>query len=178
MAEATEKNVTPKGWKAAGRRTKYGDWIKLETLKGYSVRPQKMSVEHEATLRRMELEQGSRLSPDIQRVNKRRAAEWKEAHPKEDREPSIMEIQELMTDAEWEKLAGVIVGAIMPPEMIRHCMLYGIAETDLDDEKGQPLKWTTELVDQLCEYSPVAHEIAEIAQRWNAPLPKGSAADS
>jgi len=171
------------GWKAAARKTKYGDWTKLETLPGYSVRPQKMAVEQGAEMRRMTMEAGRFASPDTQRIMKQKTAEWKAANPEEKdaetgevREPSITEIQELMSDAEWEKITNVLGVATMDIEMVRHLMLYGIFETDLDDDAGKKLKWNEELVDQLMEYEEQAREIAGIARRWNTPLPHGSGA--
>lgn len=176
-----EKNVTPVGWKASARRARIGEKVPLETIEGeYWIRPQKLSVDAAGDYRRLMLAAGKCATPATQRLIKEKSAEWLAEHPEAEDgyEPTMVDIQLLMTDEEWERITSIMDIASADNAQLRLLMIEGVAESNLTDEKGNNIAWSEELVDQLMEFEALAREISGVAQRWNAPLPAGSGDDS
>lgn len=158
-----------KNWEDIARKRRVGEKVLLKSLEGEVwVRPHKYSIDDQSELLEIALEQGLDLPPEITK---------KLGQAAQDGAENGVEMFGALDLADRQTVLRHLAQKSVSGPYIRKVMLAGIAEYGIDGE-DEVLSWDTEVVEKMMQYSDVATEIVEIAQRFNGPLAKGSAKSS
>jgi hypothetical protein len=139
------------------------------------MRPQKLSIEAQDEIKKLQMVSAAQLKPSLRRAFDKARQAWRDSNKDEEqREPEFAELQQYLSDDEWQAFATAGTAADVEKAIIRIRLLHGIAEHDLDDKDGNIVPVSEALVDAIEQYSTVAREMASIVEEWNRPLANGS----
>ena len=168
------------GFKAAAKNVLLGKKVELKSFQkedggSYHLTPRKLSVDARTALRKAQVELGAAASPEVQKMLKEKAVEYRKAHKiKEEKEVSMADLQQLMSDVEWQKMLDATKGAFDQVNIIKIYLLHGIGVHDLDDTEGKVLPIDEALVDSIMDIEVLATEMVDIIREWDSPLQEGS----
>lgn len=168
------------GFKAAAKNVLFGDKVELQSFEKegggkYFLTPRKLSVDAKAALRREQIELGTAAGPAVQKLIRDKKKEFLALNKKDESdEVKLADLQDMMTDEEWDSLLTSSKTAMDQRPIMRILLRHGIGRHNLDDDKGKVLPIDDDLVEAIMDIDVLAKEMVEVIREWDSPLQKGS----
>ena len=155
-------------WREKARQAVMGERHVLDSLPGYWIRAKRFTVTAAEEIREAE-----HLPPALLRKVARIKPDTTEADKKAFEQRAVQEL----TDEEFSLLSDLQTS--LDPKIARLRMVHGIGEHNFTDTCEASKEVTTDFVDELLGYSPVALEILEEIARVNpGPFSRGKSQPS